>query len=72
MDRQRVGKGITGGLLLIGPGAIWLAGWWWPGVMAVVGIAVGVGSVFRGRFAPALLVMVIFFGIPSLTETKIP
>jgi hypothetical protein len=72
MDRQRVASGVTGGLLLIGLGVIWLADWWWPGIMAVLGIAIGSGLVFRGRYVPALVIMVIFFGIPILTEAQIP
>jgi hypothetical protein len=72
MDRERVSGGITGGLLLIGLGVIWLADWWWPGIMVVLGIAIGSGLVFRGRYVPALVIMVIFFGIPLLTEAQIP
>jgi hypothetical protein len=70
--RERVGSGITGGLLLIGLGVIWFADWWWPGIMVVLGIAIGSGLVFRGRYVPALVVMVIFFGIPLLVEAQIP
>ena len=40
--------------------------------MVVLGIAIGSGLVFRGRYVPALVVMVIFFGIPILTEARIP
>jgi hypothetical protein len=72
MDRERVGSGITGGLFLIGLGVIWLADWWWPGIMVVLGIAAGSGLVFRGRYTPGIVVMAIFFGIPILTEAQIP
>jgi hypothetical protein len=72
MHRERVGGGITGGLLLIGLGVIWFANWWWPGIMVVLGIAIGSGLVFRGRYVPGVVVMVIFFGIPLLTEARIP
>ena len=72
MDRERVGSGITVGLFLIGLGVIWLAEWWWPGIMVVLGIAIGSGLVFRSRYVPALVVMVIFFGIPLLAEAHIP
>ena len=40
--------------------------------MVVLGIAIGSGLVFRGRYVPALVIMVIFFGIPILTEARIP
>jgi hypothetical protein len=72
MDRERVGSGITAGLLLIGLGVIWLADWWWPGIMVVLGIAIGSGLIFRSRYAPGIIVMVIFFGIPLLAEARIP
>jgi hypothetical protein len=72
MDKERVSSGITGGLFLIGLGVIWLADWWWPGIMVVLGIAVGSGLVFRGRYIPAIVVMAIFFGIPILTEAQTP
>jgi hypothetical protein len=72
MDKERVGSGITGGLLLVGLGVVWLADWWWPGIMVVLGIAIGSGLVFRGRYFPAVVVMAIFFGIPILTEARIP
>jgi hypothetical protein len=72
MHRQRVGNGITGGLFLIGLGVIWFADWWWPGIMVVLGVAIGSGLAFRAKYTQALVVMVIFFGIPLLTEAKIP
>lgn len=72
MDGERVGGGITGGLLLIGLGVIWFADWWWPGIMVVLGIAIGSGLVFRGRYRAAIVIMAIFFGIPILTEAQIP
>lgn len=72
MDKERAGGGITSGLLLIGLGVIWFADWWWPGIMVVLGIAIGSGLVFRGRYVPAIVVMAIFFGIPILTEAQIP
>jgi hypothetical protein len=72
MDKERAGGGVTGGLLLIGLGVIWFADWWWPGIMVVLGIAIGSGLVFRGRYVPAVVVMAVFFGIPILSEARIP
>jgi hypothetical protein len=71
MDKERAGSGITSGLLLIGLGVIWFTDWWWPGIMVVLGIAIGSGLVFRGRYVPAIVMMAIFFGIPILTEAQI-
>ncbi len=71
MDRQRTRDGITGGLLLIGLGVLALTGWWWPGIMVVLGIAIGAGLVFRGRYLQGLVVAAIFFAIPFFTGLDI-
>lgn len=72
MDRQRTRDGITGGLLLIGIGVLALTGWWWPGIMVVLGIAIGAGLVFRGRYLQGLVIAAIFFAIPFLVDSDIP
>ena len=72
MGRQRRGNGITGGLLLIGLGVLALTGWWWPGIMVVLGIAIGSGLAFRGRYAAAVVAAVVFFSIPLLVGLPIP
>jgi len=72
MERRRTRNPITGGLLLIGIGILILTGWWWPGIMFVLGIAIGSGLVFRGRYLAGAIAAAIFFAIPSLTEANIP
>jgi hypothetical protein len=72
MDKRRARDGITGGLLLVGIGVLLLTGWWWPGIMVVLGIAIGAGLVFRGRYLAGLVMAAIFFAIPLLTTTNIP
>lgn len=72
MDNERTRNPITGGLLLIGLGALFLTGWWWPGIMVVLGIAIGSGLVFRGRYLAGAVIAAIFFAIPLLTEADIP
>lgn len=57
---------------MIGIGILALTGWWWPGIMVVLGIAIGSGLVFRGRYLQGLVVAAIFFAIPLLTATEIP
>lgn len=72
MKRDRERNGITGGLLLIGLGVLMLTGWWWPGIMVVLGLSIGAGLVFRGKYAPAAVVLVVFLGIPVVAETDLP
>ena len=72
MATRHVRDGITGGLLLVGIGVLLLTGWWWPGIMVVLGIAIGAGLIFRGRYLAGLVIAAIFFSIPLLTKTDIP
>lgn len=72
MDRQRQRNPITAGLFLIGLGVLALTGWWWPGIMVVLGIAVGAGLVFRGRYLQGAVVAAILFAIPLLVAAPIP
>ena len=60
MERRRNHNPITGGLLLIGIGVLALTGWWWPGIMVVLGIAVGAGLVFRGRYLLGAIIAALF------------
>ena len=72
MEKRHVRDGITGGLLLIGLGVLLFTGSWWPGIMCVLGIAIGAGLVFRGRYLAGAVLAAIFFSIPLLTKTDIP
>jgi hypothetical protein len=72
MDRERAHNPITAGLLLVGLGVLLLTGWWWPGIMVVLGIAIGAGLVFRGRYLAGLVAAAIFFTVPLLTRAPIP
>jgi hypothetical protein len=72
MEGRRNHNPITGGLLLIGIGVLLFTGQWWPGIMVVLGIAIGAGLVFRGRYLAGVVMAAIFFAIPLLTKTDIP
>ena len=70
MDKEEGRNGVTGGLLLIGLGILIYTNWWWPGIMIVLGISISAGLAFRGRFVSALVMLIIFLGIPVLTEIR--
>ncbi len=71
VDKQRVGGAITGGLILVGLGLLAMTGWWWPGIMIVLGVAVGSGLLLRGRYMAAAITSGVFFGIPILTKANV-
>ena len=48
MTEQRANE-IFGGTFLIGLAVLFLLGWWWPGIMYVIGIALLVRSNVLGR-----------------------
>jgi hypothetical protein len=71
MKRQAEGNGVAGALLLIGLAVLMLTNWWWPGIMVVLGIAIGTGLVSEGKVLPGLIAAAIFFGIPLLAEFQV-
>jgi len=71
MKSQREGNGVAGALLLIGLGVLIVSNWWWPGIMVVLGIAIGTGLISEGKVVPGLVAAAIFFGIPFLTELHV-
>ena len=52
----------------MGIGVLLLTGRWWPGIVVVLGIAIGAGLVFRGRYLAGLVMAAIFCAIPFLTQ----
>lgn len=72
MKRRHIRNPVTAGLLLIGLGVLAMTGWWWPGIMVVLGIAIGSGLVFRSRYLAGAVVAAVFFAIPLLTNANIP
>lgn len=76
MDRRDTRNPLAAGLFLIGLGVLAWTGWWWPGIMVVLGISIGAGLVFRGRYREGIVTAAILFSIPLvtsfLTNTDIP
>ena len=56
--------GIAGGVILIGIGMLALTGWWWPGIMLVVGCGLAAERLLRGEFVQAVAVFTLFLAIP--------
>ena len=74
MRRER--SGVAGGLILIGIGVLLITGWWWPGIMVVVGVALAAERWLSGRTREAIVVLGVFLAIPIaiavMTSIDIP
>jgi hypothetical protein len=62
MSKER--SGVAGGLILIGIGVLLITGWWWPGIMVVIGVALAAERWLSGRSRDAIMVLGIFLAIP--------
>jgi hypothetical protein len=57
--------GIFAGIMLIGLGILVFTGWWWPGIMLVIGTALGVEKFLQGRVKEAVSLFLLFLAIPT-------
>ena len=66
MDKEKRQKSdaLIRGILLIGLGALLFTGWWWPGIMFVVGLSSGAGLIFRGKTAQGIGTVALLWSIP--------
>ena len=58
------GSSIAGGVFLVGLGMLVLTGWWWPGIMLVLGLAAAAELARRGQMAAAATTFIGFAAIP--------
>jgi hypothetical protein len=58
------GSSITGGVFLAGLGMLILTGWWWPGIMLVIGLASAAELARRGQMRAAATTFIGFAAIP--------
>lgn len=56
--------GVAGGIILVGIGVLALTGWWWPGIMLVIGCGLAAERFLRGENVQALGVLALFLAIP--------
>ena len=62
-DRQRTASAIWLGIFLVGLGVLLYTGWWWPGIMVILGLAGCAALVFRGQITKAIGTLALFWGI---------
>lgn len=65
-------SGIAGGIFLIGLGILIMTGYWWPGIMFVIGLALGADRAFRGNYMQALTVFAVCAAIGLISATNVP
>jgi hypothetical protein len=56
---------IFSGIMLIGLGILAFTGWWWPGIMLVIGTALGVDKIMQGKVKEAIGLFLLFLAIPA-------
>ena len=67
-ERQRTAGAISGGMFLIGLGVLMATGWWWPGIMVVIGLSSGAALIFRGKTWQGISTLAFFCGIAIVVE----
>jgi hypothetical protein len=64
MDKKKRASSISGGIFLIGLGVLLITGWWWPGILLVIGLSGGAELIFRGQIARGIGTIAFFSAIP--------
>jgi hypothetical protein len=72
MNVKRTKSGIAGGIFLIGLGVLVTTGSWWPGIMFVIGLAIGADRAFRGNYLQALTAFAVCSGIGLVSSVDLP
>jgi hypothetical protein len=72
MNTKHTKSGIAGGIFLIGLGMLIITGSWWPGIMIVIGLAVGADRAFRGNYMQALTALAVCSAIVLISTVNIP
>ena len=62
---------IGGAIFFVGLGILLLTGWWWPGIIVVIGLSSLVTSLLAGKKRDAMFAVVIFGIIIVLSFTNI-
>jgi hypothetical protein len=72
MNRRNRTPGVSGGVFLIGLGILVYTGWWWSGILLVIGLASSAELILRGKYVAALISFGFFAAIPLLVSADIP
>lgn len=72
MTKRKHTPGVSGGVFLIGLGVLVYTGWWWPGILLIVGLASSAELILRGKYLSALITFGFFSAIPLFLSAHIP
>ncbi|HET9657766.1 MAG TPA: hypothetical protein VFP72_20610 [Kineosporiaceae bacterium] len=61
---SRSSDSVRSGIFLLGLGTLLITGWWWPGVLLVIGAALTAERLVQGRFRSAGVVALVFIAVP--------
>lgn len=61
---KRTKRTVAGGIMLIGIGMLTLTGWWWPGIMLVIGSAIAAERYLHGQVQQAITSFVLCLAMP--------
>ena len=65
-DKQRKASAIWLGIFLIGLAVLIYTGWWWPGIMVILGLAGCAALIFRGKTLEGIGTLAFFWGIAAV------
>ncbi len=66
-EKKRMADAVAGAIFLIGLGILIITGWWWPGIMVVIGLSSGASLIFRDRIAAGISSLIFFCGIAVIS-----
>jgi len=72
MKKQKHTPSISGGIFLVGLGILVYTGWWWPGILLVIGLSSSAELILRGKYLSALVTFAFFAAIPLFVSADIP
>jgi hypothetical protein len=72
MNTIHTKSGIAGGIFLIGLGVLIMTGSWWPGILLVMGLAVGADRAFRGNYVQGITTFASCSAIGLVSSADIP
>jgi hypothetical protein len=62
--------GLPGAIFLVGLALLFASGWWWPGILVLIGFVTLFSGIANGQFDSALQGAIWMFGLALLAVTS--